>query len=207
MNTVFFAMFALSSIINTFPFCAGSNYEDVDNSSLPVFKSHHREIVFLQRDTIAPVKIQLEKTSFKDMSILFISDTAEEMKDLGSILSKGYGELIKYAQENQLKLKKMMAWYYSVQAPWKMDIAIETDKLPVELSGRVRSRIEKGGEVLIAHMWGPYSELSQAYIQIQNWLNQNKRIARDPPFEVYLNDPSTVKDPSEIQTDIYQPLQ
>ena len=161
MNTAFFTMFAVSSLINTFPFRAGSNYRDFDNSSFPVLDNHRGKIVFLQQDTIAPVKIQLEKTSFKDLSILFISDTADQMKDMGSILSKGYGELIKYARENQLKLRKMMAWYYSVQAPWKMDIAIETDKLPAELNGRVRSRVEKGGEVLIAHMWGPIANLAR----------------------------------------------
>jgi effector-binding domain-containing protein len=79
--------------------------------------------------------------------------------------------------------------------------------LPSELNGRIKSGIEKGGEVLIAHVWGPYSELRQAYIQIESWLKQNNRMARSHPFEVYLNDPVSVKDPSKIQTDIYQPLQ
>lgn len=60
---------------------------------------------------------------------------------------------------------------------------------------------------MIAHMRAPYSELRQADIQIENWLKENKRVARGGPFEVYLNDPKTVKDPSAIATDICQPLQ
>ena len=164
-------------------------------------------LTFLPQDTVAPVKIQLEKTSFDDMSILFISDTAVQTQDLGPTFSKDYGELMRFVQQNQLAPKKFLAWYYSAQPPWKMDVAVETDKIPSELTGRISSRIEKGGEVLIAHMWGPYSELSRAYTQIKNWLKENSRIARGNPFEVYLNDPSIVKDPSEIKTDIYQPLQ
>jgi len=160
----------------------------------------------LRQDTVAPVKIKLEKSSFGDMFILFIPDTAKQMQDIGPIFSKGYSELMKYAKEGQLQPKKFLAWYYSRQPPWIMDIAVETDKLPSELKGRIKSRIEKGGELLIAHMWGPYSELGKAYTQIENWLKQNNRTARSDPFEVYLNDPLSVKDPSEIQTDIYQPL-
>jgi len=56
-------------------------------------------------------------------------------------------------------------------------------------------------------MQGPYTQLGEAYNQIESWLKQNNRMARGNPFEIYLNDPSTVKDPSEIKTDIYQPLQ
>jgi effector-binding domain-containing protein len=114
---------------------------------------------------------------------------------------------MKFTKESGLKPEKFLAWYHSVQPPWVMDIAVETDKLPQELAGRIQSRMEKGGEVLIAHMQGPYSELGQAYTQIHNWLKQNNRMPKGHPFEVYLNDPFTVKDPSEIQTDIYQPLQ
>lgn len=164
-------------------------------------------LTFLSEDTVAPVKIQLEKTSFDDMYILFIPDTATQTQEIGPTFTKGYGELMRFIQQNHLTAKKFLAWYYSTQPPWIMDIAVETDKIPSELTGRISSRIEKGGEVLIAHLWGPYSELGRAYMQIKNWLNENSRTARGNPFEVYLNDPSSVKDPSEIKTDIYQPLQ
>ena len=206
MKKISFITLAINICIDAFAFHDGSICVNARNH-FHYFDAYHAGITFLQPDTVAPVKIQLEKTSFNDMTILFISDTARQIQNIGSAFSKGYGELIKYAQENQLKLKKFLAWYYSVQSPWIMDIAVEIDKLPSGLRGRIKSRTEKGGEVLIAHMRGPYSELGQAYIQIENWLKQNNRIARGNPFEVYLNDPYNVKDPSAIQTDIYQPLQ
>ena len=158
-------------------------------------------------DTIIPVKVQLEKTSFKDMSVLFINDTAATTETIKNILGKAYGELMQFIQQNKLQPQKFMAWYYSVQAPWTMDVAIETVSIPQNLNGRIQSRIQKGGDVLIAHMWGPYDQAGQAYLKIENWLKENKRKAKGNPFEVYLNDPSAVKSPSEIRTDIYQPLE
>jgi len=203
LKTIFFIPLLINSWIIAFAFDAGG-HSIIGNR---FYCSHTANLDFQQADTVVPVKIQLEKTRFNDMVILFISDTAKQTQDIGSIFSNDYRELMKAAKEDQLKAKKFLAWYHSVQSPWIMDIAVETDKLPSALKGRIKSRIEKGGEVLIAHMWGPYSELSQAYTQIENWLKENNRIARNIPFEVYLNDPSNVKDPSEIQTDIYQPLQ
>ena len=112
---------------------------------------------------------------------------------------------MQYAQENKLQPFKFVAWYYSTRPPWQMDIAVETARIPAELSGRIKSRIQQGGEVLIAHMWGPYDKVGQAYLKIENGLKENKRKAKGNPFEIYINDPSAVKSPSEIKTDIYQP--
>ena len=73
--------------------------------------------------------------------------------------------------------------------------------------GRLHAKILAGGEVLIAHMWGPYDKVGEAYLAIEKWLKENNRKAKSPPFEVYINDPALVKDPSEIQTDVYQPIE
>ena len=205
MKGIFSITLAICSCIGTLAVNTNNNRAITSNHSYHVV--YRAEMIVQQPDTAVPVRIQLEKTSFDDLVILFISDTARQTQDIGPIFSKDYGELMIFAQQNQLKPKKFLAWYHSVQPPWIMEIALETDKLPSTLNGRVKSRIEKGGEVLIAHMWGPYSELSQSYIQIDKWLKQNNRMARANPFEVYINDPSAVKDPSDIQTDIYQPLQ
>ena len=205
MKKIFLIIFAIELSIDAFALNPPvSNWVNTRNHD---YVGCHAGIHFQQPDTVVPVKVRLEETNFNDLMILFIPDTAKQLQDLGAVFQRGYGELMKYAHENQLKTGKFLAWYYSVQPPWIMDIGVETDKLPSELKGRVKSRIEKGGEVLIAHMQGPYTQLGEAYNQIESWLKQNNRMARGNPFEIYLNDPSTVKDPSEIKTDIYQPLQ
>ena len=153
------------------------------------------------------VKIELQRTSFKDMPVLYINDTAASSESIKGILGRDYGELIQFLNKNKLQPLKFIAWYYTTQAPWHMDVAVQTLNISDKLSGRIQSRIQKGGEVLIAHMWGPYDQVGQAYAKIEMWLQENSRKAASAPFEVYLNDPATVKSPSEIRTDVYQPLE
>jgi effector-binding domain-containing protein len=157
-------------------------------------------------DTI-PVKITLDKTAFNDMNILFITDTAATTDGIKDVLGKAYGEIMQFVQQNQLQPLKFMAWYGSVQPPWIMNVAVEIDKIPEAATGRIHYKVQPGGEVLIAHILGPYDQVGQAYSAIGKWMNENHRQAKSAPFEVYINDPASVKDPSEIQTDVYQPLE
>ncbi len=161
---------------------------------------------YMIQDTVIPVKIKLEKTNFRDMTVLYIHDTAGTTEAIKDVLGKDYGELMHFIAANKLQPVRFMAWYYAMLPPWPMDIAVETDRRPQQTNGRIQTRIQPGGEVLIAHMWGPYDQVSQAYIQIEQWLKENNRKPKGAPFEVYINDPSAVKSPDEIQTDIYQPL-
>lgn len=153
------------------------------------------------------VKIILEETRFKDIPILYITDTALTTANISEVLGKGYGELMQYINGNKLRPGKFMAWYNTTQPPWQIDIAVETDKIPKLLNGgRIKSRIQEGGAVLIAHVWGPYDQVSKAYEQIGDWMKKNNRKAKGNSFEVYINDPGAVKSSAEIQTDVYQPL-
>jgi effector-binding domain-containing protein len=156
---------------------------------------------------IDTVKILLEKTRINDMSILFIADTAKTTTDISAVLAKDYAELTNYVIEQKLEARRYIAWYYSYQQPWPMDVAVEINKIPLQTKGRIRARKLQGGEAVVAHMWGPYDQVSQAYMRIMDWLKQNNRKGRGSPFEVYINDPASVKSPYEIQTDIYQPLE
>ena len=152
-------------------------------------------------------RVELEKTSFKDMHVLFINDTAATNEDLKAKLGNDYGELMRLLTQQHLQPLKFMAWYYSTQAPWTMDVAIATTTVPEKLSGRIQYRMVKGGNVIIAHIWGPYDQVGEAYIKIGTWLKENNLKSIGSPFEVYVNDPSMVKSPDEIQTDVYQPVE
>ena len=133
------------------------------------------------------------------MLVLFIVDTATTTESIKDVFGKDYGELTQHIQLNKLQPQKFMAWYYSSQPPWPIDVAVETNKIPSQLTGRIQTRTLEGGEVLIAHMWGPYDQAGRAYTEIENWLKENNRKAKANRFEVYLNDPSMVTDPSEIR--------
>ncbi len=126
------------------------------------------------------------------------------MADISRLLSKDYGELFSFIYQNGLKPGKTMAFYYSSQLPFIMEAAVEVDKLPAQTTGRIKINKLNGGYAVIAHYKGPYDRVSIAYTAIGNWLKQQNKSAAGAPFEVYLDDPSTVKDPFDLRTDVYQ---
>jgi effector-binding domain-containing protein len=97
-----------------------------------------------------------------------------------------------------------MAQYYSVQPVFIVDVAVEVDKFPTRTQGRIKINKIDGGKAVIAHYKGPYGQIGMAYAAIVSWLKEGNKIADGRPFEVYLDDPATVQDPSELRTDIYQ---
>ena len=194
MYSMFPIVFTLLAISGNFPSPEFSPY-------------HHSNFAGMKQDTIVQPRIEMELTRIDEMQILFIPDTALSTAALADVLGKAYGEIMQCAGQNKLQPKRFMAWYHTQRPPWIVDVAVEMDRIPNQVTGRIRSRIQKGGQVVIAHMWGPYEKLSAAYEAIGDWLKRNEKIARDKPFEVYLNDPKTVSDPSEIRTDVYQFIQ
>jgi effector-binding domain-containing protein len=161
----------------------------------------------LKLDTVVPVTINMELTKSTDLQVLYIRDTAATTDAIGKTLGTDYGELMRFFQRNKLRPNRFMAWYITMGPPWVMDAGVETDRIPESLEGRIQSRVIAAGDVLVAHMWGPYDQVGKAYTRIQDWLRDNKRSAKSGPYEVYLNDPASVKSPAELRTDICQPLQ
>jgi effector-binding domain-containing protein len=150
------------------------------------------------------VRIVLEQTNIHLMKVLFVTDTAVTTKDIKTVLAKGYGELMQMIHQYGLAPQKFIACYKTSKQPWVIDIATEVNEIPEKTSGRIHTKIIQGGEVVIAHIWGPYNEVGKAYTAIEEWLKANNRKAKDFPFEVYVNDPYAVKSPYDIQTDVYQ---
>ncbi|MDP4216556.1 MAG: GyrI-like domain-containing protein, partial [Bacteroidota bacterium] len=85
-----------------------------------------------------------------------------------------------------------------------LDAAVEVDKRPDQLTGRVKWIALRSGNAIVAHYQGPYDQIGPAYTALFNRLKQQNKMADGPPFEVYLNDPMSVKDPFDLRTDVYQ---
>jgi effector-binding domain-containing protein len=53
---------------------------------------------------------------------------------------------------------------------------------------------------------GSYQTLSKAYDVFHDWIHEQGEDDGVGPWEVYVVDPSTVSDPSQLQTELYWPL-
>lgn len=157
------------------------------------------------QDTVKKPTVILEKVILKPMQILYISDTGN-MASLSKVFEKDYGELFNFIGSNGLTPGKVMGFYFSYNDPIVLEVAVEVNKIPAELPGRIRSKIVEGGDAVVAHYTGAYEEMQIPYSQLAQWVTDNNRQANGLPFEVYLNGPADVKDNSELKTDIYQML-
>jgi len=161
-------------------------------------------VVNLATDTAKKPVFTLEESTVTPFIILTIRDTAATTAEISRVLGRDYGEIFAFIQQNGFRPGRMMAFYHSYQPTFILEAAIEVDKLPGQLSGRVTAKEVTGGKAIIARYKGPYEQVGIAYAGIYSRLKEQNKTADGPPFEVYLNDPLLVNDPFELRTDVYQ---
>jgi effector-binding domain-containing protein len=88
------------------------------------------------------------------------------------------------------------------------DIELEAG-VPVDRAlpgdGRVRAgELPAGLAVSTVHL-GPYDQLPAASEALATWVQENGREPAGPPWEFYLNDPTTTE-PAQWKTEVLQPL-
>ena len=158
----------------------------------------------ISQDTAKKPVVSLEETMAGPMNIVMIRDTAETVAQIHLVLSRDYQELFTFTQQNALKTGKVMVFYHTTRPPFIMDVAVETDRFPLQTTGRIRINKYMEGSVIIAHYQGPYEQVGMAYNAIAAWLRGHSKTGIHAPFEVYLNNPAMVTDNYELRTDVYQ---
>lgn len=146
----------------------------------------------------------ISRITMQPIKMVYVADTVKTMDSISSKMGKDYGTLFMFIGKNQLKPGKLMAIYHTSEAPWIFDVAVEVDRFPGHLMENVQFKNTDSGDAVVLHFKGPYEQLDKAYLQIDEWLKKNDKQKGCAPIEVYLNNPSAVKDKSELLTDIYQ---
>ena len=195
MNSIASLLVVLTAVLKIISSPAGGDIPDLTTP---------KEKNCMIPDTTRKPTVNLEETTVDTMTILVIKDTAASAEDISRIIGAGYGELFTFINQNGLTPGRVMAFYYTYQPPFKMDIAVEVDRVPPQTTGRIKLNRIYGGNAIVARYQGPYEKVELAYTAIMNWLKEHNQEAKGRPFEVYLNDPATVKDPYELRTDVYQ---
>lgn len=157
-------------------------------------------------DTSKQPAVSIEETVITPLSLLEIRDTADSAGAIGRVLGRDYGDLYQFVQKNGMTPGKAMAFYYSAQAPFILDAAVEVDRFVGAPTGRIRMERNDGGKAVVVHYQGPYEQVEIAHRELGRWLARSRREPKGPPFEVYLNSPMNVGDPSDLRTDVCQLL-
>jgi effector-binding domain-containing protein len=93
---------------------------------------------------------------------------------------------------------------YNSYSPKLFDIeaGIPVDK-PARDFGPVKAGEIKAGKAIVADYFGPYEGTEKAHMAIDEYLKKKNIKAISPPWEVYMTDPESVSDPSQLMTIIY----
>lgn len=141
------------------------------------------------------------------LTVLSIRDNIS-MDYIGSLIGKVYENVYK----NGLKpIGNIMSIYYlqNEEEDFNHDNADVEVCIPVDKefsSNEISARIMEGGLHAYTTFVGPYSEISQAYGAMMEWVKHNKYKISRPPFEKYIKGPEEGCNPQDFVTEVYFPV-
>lgn len=134
--------------------------------------------------------------------------TTTSMEYIGSLIGKVYENVYR----NGLKpIGNIISIYYLENEeksfnPNNADIEI---CIPVDRefsSNEISTRVLEGGLHAYTTFVGPYSEISEAYAVMGEWIKDNKYEVLRAPFEKYIKGPELGCNPQEFVTEVYFPV-
>jgi effector-binding domain-containing protein len=154
---------------------------------------------------VPELKIQLVKVT--EQPYIGIKSSCA-MADISKIMGDNYKQLMDFMNKSGVAMTKPPIAIYLNYSPEKIDFvsAIPVDK-PVKPAGNIESGAIQAGNTVMAVHCGPYDNLEASYKKIEEWIKTNGKKVTGPPWEEYITDPSTEKDPSKWITNIYFPVE
>ena len=140
--------------------------------------------------------------------VLTMKDSAATVQRVSMKLGEIYGtKLGAVIKKNNLKTTGApVAWYKGTKAPYSFEAGIPVDKKPAKLPAGMYMKQIGVDSIVVAHFYGPYELIPQAYDALKDWLKDRKKKIKGAPYEVYVGDPmdstGKTKDPYKVQTDI-----
>ena len=164
------------------------------------------KVPITKTDTTRLPTVSVEKTTIDSMKIVTIRDTAWSYDSFILKLNRNYGQLFSFIMQSGLRPNRIMGFYYSLTTPTVFETAVEVDKFPKQTFGKIKINKINREDAIVAHYQGPYRQIGIAYSAIENYFKNQNKTANQKFIEVYLNNPSTVKDSFDLRTDVYRLL-
>lgn len=171
-----------------------------------------KEAIPKEKESIVTTKrgpvINIGDTLSIKRMVLTLKDSAATMDRVRLKLNEIYGvKLAAIIKKNNLKVTGTpVAWYKGMKAPYFFEAGIPIDKKPVKLPTNAHLKEIGVDSIVVAHFYGPYDLIPQAYDALKDWLKDHKKIIKGAPYEIYVDSPMDAegkpKDPYKVQTDI-----
>lgn len=151
---------------------------------------------------------RIEEKAYPEQVAILIRDSAGP-KTYASVMAKGYGELMSFIKANKLSMAgapfAIYVKYDSITMDAVLDMGIPVTKTD-KGKGRVRFETLPAHNGVVAHYFGPYDKTADTYRFLDQYIKEAELLPVGGPWEIYLSDPMTEKDPLKLATDIVFPV-
>lgn len=161
--------------------------------------------------TNRPPIINITDTLSVKRLVLCMKDSAATYDRISLKLGQIYSvKLATVIKKNNLKVTgQPMAWFKARKAPYFFEAGIPVDKRPRKLPANAFIKEIGVDSVIVAHFYGGYDLLPQAYEALTDIIKDRKRTLKGKPYEIYIDDSmdkdGKLKDPYKVQTDVVFP--
>ncbi len=151
----------------------------------------------------------IEETDVAEMNCMMMN-TECDMKDVGKNLGELYGKIGENCKAKKLEITghpmAMYPGFHPGDTKTKLTAVMCTTKPCKDKCEGMTCTTFPKSHVLVAHYSGPYEGLKMAYDGLMEYAKTNNKEIIGEPWEEYINDPMTEKDPSKLSTNIYFPI-
>ncbi len=124
--------------------------------------------------------------------------------EIGTTLARNYAAIMQFMAQNNIAMEGFpMAIYHTWDGATTDMEAVIPIKAPAKGNETIHPVLLDKGPMIIAHYYGPYEGSAMAHAACDTWLKEHGKTARSAPFEEYVTDPGTEKDPMKWLTKVY----
>ena len=164
-------------------------------------------ILMVMLGTFAQIFGQMSKIELKDISAqkALVMRTTIPSANVSAKMGELYGKLFAYINANGIQATGApFAVYYTYDpngsTEFEVGIPVATDQ---QGKDEIKFRGYPAMRVISALHTGPYENAGAVYEALKKYATDNKLETLPLSWEIYLTDPSQVKDPAKYRTNIY----
>lgn len=128
---------------------------------------------------------------------------------IAEILGSSYSQIVTALTSMKKEMGIPMAIshnWVSMNDPFTLEAALPVMDSTIKVKAPLMLKKSYKGKALKVTYFGPYENLSAAYMDIEQFMKENVLENNGSPWEVYIGDPGVEKDPMKVQTDVYMPI-
>jgi len=198
----------LSAIIYCVFACNNAPQDKKENTDTTDIKKETPKTKEPEAETKRGPVINITDTLSIKRTVLTMKDSASTVERVGLKMGDIYGvKLAAIIKKHNLKVTGApIAWFKGPKVPLFFEAGLPIDKKPSRLPKGVYIKEIGVDSIVVAHFYGPYDLLPQAYDALKDWLKDHKKTVKGAPYEIYVDSPvdeaGKSKDPYKVRTDI-----